>query len=181
MNVKLGVSICSIAIALLQSGCVTQPQVRTIKLKHSFNEEEARIALLKGNSVIKGSALHRQAGGGVVTCAGLEVRLVPATEYTTERIRALYGSSLGGFRPLNAQKVVFEPESVSQQLFVRDTTCDAQGYFKFEDVAPGRYFIVNTIQWTIPTGAYTSTQEGGTIAKQIAVEPSSVVDVVLAR
>lgn len=181
MNARLGIGICCIAIALLQAGCVSQPQVKTVKLKHSFNEEEARLALLKGDSVIKGSALLRQAGGGVVTCAGLAVQLVPATEYTTERIRALYGSSLGGFRALNAQPVVFEPESVAQKLFVRDTTCDAQGYFKFGDVSPGRYFLVNTIQWTIPRGAYSSIQEGGSMAKQVTVEPSAVSEVVLAH
>jgi hypothetical protein len=69
------------AAAALQGGCahnfVTQPSFDL----PSFDAEDHRSFEGSGTATIKGQAFLRQKGGGVVTCAGSDVKLMPATNY----------------------------------------------------------------------------------------------------
>ncbi len=115
----------------------------------------------------------------MVTCAGMEVGLIPVTAYSAERFTALYGSERGGYRPANALGIKFEPdnEAVYQSLS-RETRCDAQGFFKFDNVAQGDYFVVTSVTWSAVAGRATATQ-GGWISQRVSLTEAETKEIVL--
>lgn len=165
--------------SLLVSGCVTQPQLRVVATTNALDPAKTLKALEKGTSAIKGSALLRQQGGGVITCAGLEVALNPVTPYSTERISALYGAVSGGYRSANAVRIKFEPDNDALYLsLMRKTRCDAQGFFKFDNVAEGEYFVLVGITWnTVINGA--NAVQGGGVFQRVSVSDGETKEVVL--
>lgn len=178
MAAKKWISFLGIIFALLQTGCALPPQ--KIKLKETFDEIEAKNAIGKGNSTVKGSGLIRQSGGGVVTCAGQTIRLVPATKYARERFRAVFGSEDGGYQPIDKTRTIewipSTPESFVK--YQRKAVCDPQGFFNIENVSPGQFFVTVDILWNIHREFITITQGGG-IAQLITVEPNSKTEIVL--
>ncbi|MBP7370582.1 MAG: hypothetical protein KA902_04010, partial [Arenimonas sp.] len=76
LNIMLKHSLAFVSISILLTGCMTAP---TITLTTPFDSDYAQKMLADGTNMVKGSALIRQAGGGVVTCAGNEVLLIPNT------------------------------------------------------------------------------------------------------
>lgn len=83
-----------ICVSLALSACMTT----TVETAVPFDPNQGRCILSRGSSTIQGQAFLRQAGGGVVTCAGEEVSLLPATPYQVERMTIIYGSTQGGRR-----------------------------------------------------------------------------------
>ena len=79
-------------VALLTAGC----SGRVIETTVPFNPKEVAFINQRGAADIEGQAFFRQQGGGVVTCAGEEVMLVPAGQYATERMSQIYGDVNGG-------------------------------------------------------------------------------------
>ena len=93
MKYALFFGVIFMLLALLTS-CASTPSI--VLVTNAFDAEEAALVFREGTGTISGSALIRQQGGGVVSCAGTTIMLLPATAYAAERIRALYGSTLGG-------------------------------------------------------------------------------------
>jgi hypothetical protein len=154
-------------------GCAVPTKV--VQLKNSFDEVETAKLLQRGPNTIKGSALLRQQGGGVVTCAGLPVRLVPVTAYSAERMVHIYGNLYGGFASLEASKRAFEPSSAAYLQNTKETVCDPQGFFKFNDVANGDFYLVTVISWKVREYSL----EGGALAKRISVFGGETKEIVL--
>lgn len=161
-----------IGVAAMLVGCAAPPQ--RVVLNYPFDAAAAAALLRPGPNTITGSALMRQVGGGVVTCAGIPVRLIPATDYAERRMNVLYGS--GRYVPITKQRVVFEPEEPAYIQQQRVSTCNAQGFFRFDGVADGSYFIISVITWRV--GEY-NLQGGGLMAK-IQVRGGETLDVTLA-
>lgn len=87
--------------------------------------DEARLRAYRvaGPAIVSGQAFLRQRGGGVVTCAGARVRLLPSPE-----------ADVGHDRRCRA---------------CRETVCDAQGRFRFDGV-PARAWILSTeVRWVV--------------------------------
>lgn len=158
----------------LLSGCVSQQ----VTLRATFDQEETARLLAPGKNTIKGSALMRQNNGGTVTCAGSVVTLTPVTDYSTERMQAIYRSSERGYvrRLVRDTKSAFANDNPEYRRSVRTVGCDAQGFFKFENVGDGRYFIITTIQWH----ANQFFLEGGHLMQKVAVGGGDVKEIVLA-
>lgn len=135
--------------------------------------EMARNALEQGTGSINGSALLRLRDGDVVTCAGNEVILIPATESASEGLREFFGDesgyiSRGGHAPpYDDGTIVVAPEPN------RRTRCDAQGFFTFDNVRTGKWHIITTVVWT------SSGYRGGTLLTTTAVTDGDEVKVVL--
>ena len=165
---------------LALSGCASKPPQK-IALQNTFDGAEATRLLSPGTSTIKGSALMRQVGGGVVTCAGQDVRLVPATSYAKERMINLYGSIDKGTRSAFLLQTNSEPFESTHPNYVglqRVTTCDAQGFFKFEGVASGEFFVMSTITWKAnPSSVF---YEGGSMMRRVIVDTSEAKELVIA-
>jgi hypothetical protein len=154
-------------------GCAQQ-----ITLINQFNEGEARNALQAGKNSIKGSALIKQNNGGTVTCAGTSVRLIPVTAYSSERIYAIYKSTDRGFN-----RVMFAPtgspfanDNPAFYQVTKETACDAQGFFKFDAIADGDFFVVTSVRWS--PGGYT--YEGGTLMRRVSLKGGETREIVLA-
>lgn len=153
------------------AGCVTPP--KPVQLTASFNAEEARRLIQPGINVVSGSALIRQNGGGVVTCAGLPIVLVPHTSYAAERLRALYGNTERGYNNVYRQ-LQFIPDEPGYTQYTRKTICDAQGKFSFTDVADGRFYLISHITWQVGNAA-----QGGALMQAVSVSGGESRDVVL--
>lgn len=137
-----------------------------------FDAEAAQRQLVDGPNSIKGSALLRQAGGGVVTCAGGVVYLMPVTEAAKEWARYVYGSPSGGFRYATMPTLTFKGRD---NLFAatKSVTCDAQGTFRFEHVADGDFYVFTRITWLA------GRVQGGSIMRPVKLSGGQTVDTVL--
>lgn len=113
----------------------------------------------------------RQQGGGVVTCAGNTVTLVPATRYAQERFAVIYGGARGTSTP----PPVFSPDPASYMALTKTTRCNAQGAFSFDQVADGNFFVVTTVLWM--AGA---NRQGGSLYAPANVRNGQAVEVTLA-
>lgn len=166
--------VLAIAITTALVGCASSPVV----VSSTFDIEAAKSALQPGSNTIKGSALIRQKGGGVVTCAGREVTLVPATAYADERMRHLYGNTTRGFNPagLSARQGNFANEPPAFRSMVRTSMCDAQGAFKFADVADGEFYVVSVVTWQVNDYF----PEGGALMQRVSVRGGGTEEIVLA-
>ena len=185
----------SLITFIVLSGCVATHQ-QIIKLKSIFDEKQALEMLEQGNNKIIGSALIRQSGGGVVTCAGIEVILYPATEYAKERIKYIYGSIEKAYRDYNQPQqryliqkrgdrlgaietipeIVFEPDYEFYHFCTRKSIGDAQGNFEFDKLKDGEYFMFTTITWNV----YQLGTQGGTLMLKVKVKDGETKKIVLA-
>ena len=166
---------CGVVLAL--GGCAVQKFTPTSK----FDEGVAKKMLVDGSNTIKGSAFMRQAGGGVVTCAGSSVYLIPATDYAAERLNFIYTPPLNdvsaSFSPLYSFKNI---ESESSEAYVKNTKqtiCDQAGNFEFKNIANGEFYVQSGVVWQV--GQYF--KEGGGLAKKVSVKDGETKTVLMSR
>ena len=140
-----------------------------------FDEQAAKDMLKPGTASVKGSAFIRQQGGGVVTCAGNTVQLVPETRYSTERMFAIYGNALRGYRSANRGEVAFSHTPAAYGLTVHAARCDAQGNFEFSNLSAGTFFVITQVIWRTHPYAL----EGGYLMQRISTAAGTQVNAVL--
>jgi len=145
-----------------------------VELQNRFDAERARAALVSGNNKITGSALLQQQGGGIVTCAGNQIVLIPATPYAVERMVKAFGDSTKGFASVWKGLPTFVPDPPEFQQATRSVSGDAQGNFEFDSVADGDYFVLVKIMWMV---GYTP--QGGTLMQRVRVSGGEVKRIVL--
>ena len=137
--------------------------------------ETANAMLAPGTSTIKGSALIRQRGGGVVTCAGNEVFLVPATASATSELHRVFGGDEGyvprGGDPLVGGGTLVEPPTPH-----RPSVCNAQGFFSFANVRAGKWYVITSIVWMAGEN-----NQGGTLLGTAEVAEGQETEIVLSR
>ena len=170
-NKILGLIVFSVLL-----GACAAPKVMLTSI---FDAQEMSDKLDEGTNAIKGSALIRQNGGGTVTCAGGDVGLVPVTNYSTERMLVLYKNDERGYRSrlMNGTQSPFANDNSEYLKMGRRAKCDAQGFFKFEKLKDGSYYIFTAIQWNVP-GSYVT--EGGSLMVKAAVKNSQTTEIVMA-
>ncbi len=164
-------SLLAVFTFCMLSSCASIPQTPKHALHSEFNADQARRMLEKGTNTIKGSALMRQRGGGVVTCAGQTVFLIPATAYAVERMHFIYGPQDRGFGGKPGQ---LEDNSLYVEL-TRRTRCDAQGFFAFDQVADGMFYVMTRINWETGRSA-----EGGGLMHRVTLSGVETREIVLA-
>ena len=139
-------------VSILCSCVCEQEHILTHIMKNSFNVKEAKLLMKKGKNTIIGNAFLRQNGGGVITCAGSKVRLIPATDYAKERLRYLYSGTEKGYNPIvfkgcgkfgAAMQFNFIPSPDSYIELTKETVCDSSGHFKFNNINDGSFFYYN--------------------------------------
>ena len=164
----------TIAILFEFAGCANiQTAMPTYTVQAPFDRAQAALLLQNGTGTIKGNAFLRQNGGGVVTCAGSTVTLIPATEYAKERISRIYGNSQSGVvYQMNFKFSSDEPEYL---VLNKTTKCDSQGNFEFDNVASGEFFVSTMVSWTV---GYS--QQGGVLMHRYSIAPGQTVSHVLA-
>ena len=142
--------------AVLLFGCVVVPPMQSV-----FYADEVAFIHERGTNTIKGNAFLRQKGGGVVSCAGSEVLLIPKGAYSTERMERLFGiATVKGYNPAGfGRRAPAAPEGFFSAT--RETTCDIDGKFEFKNLSAGSYFITTDVFWT--ASSYFSPPQGGNL------------------
>lgn len=160
--------ICTLAVivtCLGLAGCVTA------KVDASFDPQAGAYINEIGTGRLEGSALLRQRGGGVVTAAGNDVYLAPVTEYSTARVRTIYGDGKFAAFTRNFENT---PDEYMKQT--RKTKADVEGRFIFENLRAGEYYVITEITWEVPGNLF---KEGGTLYERVTVSEGKTVSVVL--
>jgi hypothetical protein len=164
-----------LAFATLLCGCAVQnlagPEERTVYAQ--WDSTAAQYIKQSGSNTLKGSGFMRQQGGGVVTCAGQTVTLLPATPYANERMTILFGPGQSGINRL--RNIRFTPDPPEYKDLTRATKCDAQGNFLFEELADGDYFVAVTVQWS--AGPYSL--QGGNLMHRVRLSGGKQTSIVM--
>ncbi len=160
-------------IVTMLTGC-TSLSPPPVSILSRFDADQARGMLKEGTNTIKGSCRIQQRGSGVVTCAGRQVNLLPATDYAIEKMRFLYGSKERGFLPKDVNPPVFAQDPPEYKKLSVTTTCDAKGYFKFEKVADGSFFVVMEVSWQVD-----GFPQGGSLMQRVEVSGGQTREIVL--
>ncbi len=148
--------------ALLLAGCVTPTQ--PVQMQTKFDPEIHKQYLGNGNNIIKGEAFLRQRGGGVVTCAGSDVGLLPATPYFREALNIMRT----GNRPVTDK---IDP---AYKSMIKYTQGDAQGNFTFNNLPDGNWFVFTEVKWAVG-----DSRQGGTLLKEVNLTNGETKQVLL--
>jgi len=183
-----------LALVAPLEGCVGKVGMSTaINLRAPFDAQAASGQLEPGSATINGSAFINWLDDRVVTCAGKEVHLTPATEYAIERFSHMYGTtptytstSMRSVYKVMYRRQVFFPDPFTYKLNARSTTCNARGEFVFHDVKDGDYFVTAGIYWKVdPITADINwpmdTDQGGSLAKRVSVANGQADHLVLSK
>lgn len=149
-----------IIVSALLTGCQVAPSPGAAPVIHSeFTDQDRTRFSGTGSGGVRGQAFLRQRGGGVVTCAGEDVVLLPSVPYFREVIEEALARKQLSFAVgiANAYKSV-----------VRRSTCDAQGNFAISDVPAGRWFVLTQVSWMVAARV-----QGGVVGREIDVDQSS--------
>jgi len=157
------------ASALLLGGCQS-----TVQTQATFNPDEASFIKKDGKSVIAGHAFLKRKSGTNVYASGEIVRLTPVTSYSRERFARLYNGRKF-VSALSIPKVDVDPTYAS---YTRTAKTDHMGRFRFENLAPGSYYVSSQVTWR-ERGEYLPS--GGAMFEEVKItgKEAEPVDVVL--
>ncbi len=177
MNAVAALAAATVALVGCQGSLLRPSPARVISVGEPFVASIAAEAMRPGKAIVTGSALVRQRGGTVVSCAGGEVRLIPATAYAAERIAAFYGPGDRAAAQLVRQgDIRVDPDPPDYHTHTRITRCDAQGNFEFASIAGGTYFVVTVIAWQVQPHS----TEGAALMHRVTVAEGQRARIILA-
>jgi hypothetical protein len=142
-----------------------------------WSEQDVAWSAGDGRNAVTGTALLRTRGGEPRTCAGLEVSLVPKSPYADDRIARIYGNNESGYQTLYRYPKL-EPAPPGYKAAARSTRCDGQGYFSFDAIPDGTYYVVSVVTWEA-AGRYGMQAQGGSLMARVAVSGGQTKRVVL--
>ena len=165
----------ALCILIFVAGCASsnQPLIPTQEISAPFDVAQASQQLLPGPNFVKGNAFMRQRGGGVVTCAGQVVHLIPATPYAKARFFALYNTNEAGVNI--GRNFRFVPDPPEYYTKTREVKCDSQGNFTFERIADGDFFVATQVSWQVGNST-----EGGNLMQRVTLSGGQTISLVLA-
>lgn len=124
---------------------------------------------MSGPNAVSGQLAY--AGGGRTwRCAG-SVGLTPETPWTRQRFATLYGSTERAAAPAAVVRARTVAEaSDDYRAFVRNTTCDSAGRFRFDGLPDGAWFLISPA---------TAGQEGDTVVlmRRVTTRGGQITDV----
>jgi len=162
---------CAVALAFALCGCA-----RSVAFNAEFDEESrlaAEAALKPGPGTVTGMAFMRKKSGATVTNAGDWVYLVPATPYAQLVIETLFADK-------NFSSAMFgnrvDVDASFWQL-TRRVKSNRGGYFVFDKVPLGRYFLMTKIVWYPADDDYVP--YGGLLYEAVDLRTPEPVEVIL--
>ena len=167
-------------MVIMLSGCMPPPPPKVYL--NQYDPESAKVLINKeGKNTITGNAFMRQQGGGLVTCAGSDVKLFPKTPYATEYLEEMFkgtyfldGEFSGDKGYVQSGAYVFNPYPSNS----KETQCDSQGNFEFTGLGDGEYYVITRVNWSVPS-QYGLEGQGGNLVKQVKVIGNETKKVVL--
>ncbi len=166
--------ILTIFILLILCGCqqVRYEAARVPRLPWP-TEEYAQLQQ-HGDCTVTGQAFMKTRGGDVKVAAGSKVMLSPVTSYSTQFIDIIV-------RRTNGYSVL-EPETADSRVFnyLKTQIGDAEGRFKFTNVAEGEYYLYTTVLWEVPSSTGLKRQ-GGWLWQKITVKNGAENNFILVK
>lgn len=138
-------------------------------LTTAFDANAAAFINASGSADITGQAFLRRNDGIVVYGAGSEVRLIPKTAYSDERMQQIYGSGKQSYLGR-----AFTNDDPDYYNYVRTVIADGEGRFTFENVANGEYYLVTSVTWMVQY-----VQQGGLLMERVSVTGGQDVNVIM--
>ena len=136
-----------------------------------YNPEEVSWFDQKGYGTILGNAFVRKQDGGIVSCAGQGVSLVPRSSYADERMKHLYQSVDSGN---NSGRQIDEADPRYAEKFIA-TVCDVDGRFKIEGLPDGDYYVVANVWWGDPV------QGGANLMRRVSVVGDEIKEITMSK
>ena len=163
----------SISISIMLIGCASRP-ITNLTTKFDKNLTKELYDKI-GQNTITGNSFLRQNGGGIITCAGNFVYLIPKTPYSSEIVSLIYGNTESGYDPYYNIGVSIPNISPEYSSFIKQTVCDSQGNFVFNNIADGEYFLDTKVNWIVGNRI-----EGGKLMKRVNISGNKTERVILA-
>lgn len=126
-----------LAAAAAIAGCSSKPLPPE---KPQFDSLPHAAYLAQGTSAIRGQVILRERGDAPIPCSDAPMIATPATLYFRQVIRL----AAKGQMPLVGDDIDPDYRSI-----VHIAKCDAKGNFAFDGLAPGDWFVVSTVNWTV--------------------------------
>lgn len=122
----------------------------------SFSEADFAPYRGDGKSSLEGEAFVKTENGEVRNCSGESVFLAPDTPFDINVITAFL------FHVDLAMKKAGEAAP-----YWRESSCDSQGKFTFEDIPAGKWIVITVVRWGNSGRVIGGQSEGGQLAKKI--------------
>lgn len=135
-------------------------------------DPKAAAHIREGSAKITGQAFLVLPGGQTRLAAGEVVRLVPDSAYARARFEALYQ----GRKFVRARDWTNIPADPAYTELTRTTTTTSAGYFTFDRVAPGRYFVATQKVYRPQDALF---PEGGAMYETVEVKDRETARVVV--
>lgn len=145
------------------AGCATMMPglAPPVDLTTPWSADEHKAWEGTGSGSIKGQAFLKQNGGGVVTCAGNKVVLMPDTPYYREALAIL--------------KAGRRVETGRDTSYLRkEAMCDAEGRFEFQDLPIKPWIVAADVAWMVGYA-----RQGGGLTKSVTPKEAGVTTVLL--
>ena len=129
----------------LEGGSAEPPR---LEVASTFDVAEAAYIHETGEGTVEGRVFVRLWSGEEVPCTESPVLLVPQTTLSRERMAYLYGGTDEPGRRRHARNgAKLEAPDPQYWDYMRESSCDDQGRFRFAGVADGGYYVVGSIAW----------------------------------
>lgn len=133
--------------ALAACASPTVPPISEGETPVRFDPEEVAYFYETGPASIEGQAVMRREDGELQPCVG-DVTLGPGGAFSEQHMQETWGSTESANHNINAHEaIIVTPELEAYFEVRRQTTCDAEGRFRFEGLADGDYFVTTSIMW----------------------------------
>lgn len=160
-----------VIFAIAVAACAAAPAAPYLT-KTTFDPSEVAWSAGPGRNTVEGQAFLRQRGGGVVTCAGASVQLIPDSAYARERFMFIYGTAT---QPAaSSGRRIDAPNTAFVNTF-RHQSCDAQGGFRFSEIPDGNYYVVTTVQWEVA-----GVRQGGNVMAPVSLAGGETRQIIVA-
>ena len=145
------------------------PQYQTLS---TFDLDEVSWFNQQGFGAIIGNAFIRKQDGGIVSCAGQLVGLIPTGSYADERIDHLYQSLDSGYNNTRNNIDKADPKYLETTL---QTVCDVDGRFKFQSLPAGSYYVLPVVFWGDPI------QGGANLMKRVSIIGDETKEITISK
>ena len=151
-----------LGLALVYDGCAVR---KPVEVETTFDESEHKPYMQLGGNGIIGQASFTRQNGGITSCAGGDVLIVPATSFFREMMRLVSA----GYTPLILENIPPAYRSV-----VKPTPCDAQGNFSAGNLPSGAWFVWADVHRNVGYGG-----QGGDLIREVTLSNNETVQVLL--
>lgn len=148
-------------VAVAMAGCGLR---RVENIQAPYVDSEYQPYARPGSASIVGTLSDRSIAGNAMTCADMDVELVPATTYTRETIPIIRAGRLPSGRGSPGDKTLLRST-------IKKATCDTSGRFEFTGLAAGSWLIA--VEMRLSSGE----SMAGAMLREVAVAAGEAVTV----